>query len=240
MGSRRLPGKVLLPLGHSNVLGYLIDRIKKFSLIKSSTLIVATTLRSEDDAIALFCQINSITCFRGSDNNVLERFYVCATKFSSDIIIRLTADCPLMCPSELYRLYEFFQYKQADYAYFDESYPEGICADIFTFDLLKEAWSHSAKGFQLEHVTPYMHSQINTRSICGLSYEPDCSDLRFTVDTPNDIKLVRRVVDYMESNGHGYCFDMLRIIAFLRSNHEVFLINHDEVRNASYDVFRSS
>ena len=138
--------KVLLPLGCSTVLGYLVDRIKTLELNKGFNIIVATTSKPEDDAIADFCKLHSISCFRGSENNVLDRFYNCAKKFGTDIVIRLTADCPLSCPDQILRLYNFFQHKKADYVYFDESFPEGICADIFSFDFLQEAWKNSTES----------------------------------------------------------------------------------------------
>ncbi|KZR78106.1 cytidylyltransferase domain-containing protein [Prochlorococcus marinus] len=237
LGSSRLPGKVLLPLGKTTVLGYLVNRIGSSKIINNIKLIVATSNDKRDDTLFNYCQKNSINCFRGDELNVLDRFYKCALQYRISTIIRLTADNPLICTDQLFNLYDTFLSRKADYVFFDQSYPEGICADIFSMKLLQEAWKCATSAEDFEHVTPYMHKNKHSKRIFGVSFEPNCSDLRFTIDTKTDFNVVVKIVNEMESIHGNTSYNMHQIISFLRSRPDIKTLNQHIERNKSYDVF---
>lgn len=232
--SKRLPKKVLLPLGKTNVLGFLLERIN--CLKNDFNIVVATTNKDFDNDIEVFCKKNKTKCFRGNEDNVLERFYECAKKYNFNKIIRLTADCPLICPKELKKLSDFYKSSKADYAYFDESYPEGICADIFSFKTLEKSYKNAYLIDDLEHVTPYMHKNKDTFKVNSFSLKDNMSHLRFTIDNELDYQSVYEISTNLYQK-YNYHFDMYQIIEFLEKNSDIIEINKNVKRNESFNVF---
>lgn len=156
MGSTRLPKKVMLNILEKPILWHVINRVSKASLIDK--LIVATTTNNEDDAIVEFCKNNGILFFRGSENDVLDRYYQCAKEYNITDIARITADCPLHDPNVIDMIIK--EYMGNDYDYVSNSieytFPDGLDVEIFSFDALKIAWENAKLVSEREHVTPYM------------------------------------------------------------------------------------
>lgn len=156
MGSTRLPKKVMLNILEKPILWHVINRVSKASLIDK--LIVATTTNNEDDAIVEFCKNNGILFFRGSENDVLDRYYQCAKEYNITDIARITADCPLHDPNVIDMIIK--EYMGNDYDYVSNSieytFPDGLDVEIFSFDALKIAWENAKLFSEREHVTPYM------------------------------------------------------------------------------------
>ena len=232
--SKRLPKKVLLPIEKTNVLGFLYNRIK--SLNKNFEIIVATSTKEIDDNIEKFCKKEKIEVFRGDEDNVLERFYECSIKYNLQIIMRLTADCPLICPKQLKNLYGFYKQYNLDYTFFDESFPEGICADLFSFKSLEKVYKNTNHPEDLEHVTPYMHKNKKDFNIRGFSLNKSFNNLRFTIDTDLDYLVVKKITNSLYKK-FGYEFDMYKILEFLEQNNEIININNKIKRNESFNVF---
>lgn len=221
MGSTRLPGKVLVDLCGHPVLYHIIKRVQQAEYI--DRILVATSTSPEDDQVANYCQSIGIDCFRGSECNVLSRYFYAAKAFNigqEDVIVRLTADNPLVDPRVLDDLLAYF--KQCKYSYANTSgFPLGIGGEAFTFSALKDAFENAAKHYEKEHVTPYMYREGCT--IGQLISMTDDSRFRFTMDTAEDYEFVRRVYSALYHGTHD--FYLKDILDFLEKNPDVIEIN---------------
>lgn len=196
MTSTRLPGKVLMNIAEKPMLYYHVKRAAWSGI----PLYVATTVNKEDDCLVDFCQEHEINCFRGSEHNVLERYYLCATENKLDVIVRVTSDCPLI---DGYMIQEAVsRYIKRDDPqlylsnYLTRCFPRGFDFEIFSFSLLKEAYENAFKESHREHVTPYINQNIsgNVR-FEHFTREKDASKYRITVDTEDDFILMKELIE---------------------------------------------
>ena len=162
---------------------------------KLDHIIVATSTQLEDDPIAELCRAEGFDLFRGSLENVLDRFFSAADSVNADPVMRLTADCPLTDPAVLDTLIEFFQAGEYDYASntISPSFPDGLDAEIMRFSALKKAWKNSFLPSQFEHVTPYIYNSPEEFKLGSLQNQVDLSHLRWTVDEAVDLAFVREI-----------------------------------------------
>ena len=203
MGSQRLPGKVLATVGGTPILGLIIKRISTARL--SGEIVVATTQRHEDDAIEQLSTQFGVTCFRGADEDCLDRYYQAAKSFQAETVVRLTADNPLIDDSLLdWALEEFFAAKpRCDYLDTSSSntFPLGLSVEVFSFSALEISWHDTLDPALREHVTPYIRQHGERFELKHLSCPQDYSHLRWTVDTADDLKFVRALYDHF---GHDH------------------------------------
>lgn len=193
MGSTRLPNKVLKDLCGKPVLQHIINRVSKSRYIEK--IVVATSIEEEDNKIEKFLKTQHIKCFRGSQNNVLERFYQCAKEYEGKTILRLTSDNALIDPEIIDEGIEFFRNRpEIDYLYYREGLPLGMAVEIFTFDALKRAYKEAIDKECLEHVTPYLYrNKEKFRALRAASIGQDRSYLRWTMDTQEDYQLIQNI-----------------------------------------------
>jgi glutamate-1-semialdehyde 2,1-aminomutase len=194
MGSSRFPGKVAKPLGTTTVLGMCLKRLKLSEVIDN--IVVATTLDPLDQKVIEIATSEEVGYFIGDSQDVLRRFYDCAVDFNGDLILRITADCPFIDPTLIDEALVFFQENNLDY-FCNQSplqYPDGLDFDIFTFDLLKKTFLEANTKYDREHVTPFMKQVPNLRSL-PIQIEADYSKLRWTVDEPEDLIVLNRVLE---------------------------------------------
>ena len=159
LGSKRLPGKILKKFKNISYLELMIRRLQKSKTI--GKIIVATTKKKKDKKILALCNILKIPCFRGSENDVIDRYYKVAKKLNEKNIIRLTADCPLIDPKVVDKVVNSFFMSRADYATntMPPTYPDGMDVEIFKFKNLETAWKVSRKLKNLrEHVTTHIRN----------------------------------------------------------------------------------
>ena len=195
MTSTRLPGKVLLPILGRPMLAYEIERLRKTRGV--DRIVLATTVNSTDDAVAEFCAAQGLDCHRGSEHDVLARYYEAAVKFDARVVVRATADCPLIDPDVVARvLDEFASADGCDYAsnMLTPTFPYGMAAEVFTFAALKEAFVNAREPAEREHVTPYIYWHPERFRMRSVTMSPDLSGHRWTVDTPEDFALVNRIL----------------------------------------------
>lgn len=195
MGSTRLPGKVLKGLCGSTLLERIFERLG--SLRHRATLVVATTLNERDDVIERLCSSKKIDCFRGSEEDVLERYYLCAKKYGFTDIVRLTADNPFVDVEELDNLIDLHERTRADYTHSFGVLPVGAGAEAFTFAALERSFREGKKPNHREHVNEYIQENPGLFSIEVLSV-PEAKnrpDVRLTVDTPEDFERARRIIE---------------------------------------------
>ena len=195
MSSTRLPGKVLMKLDKKHtVLDYLINQLKHSKLL--GKIIIATTNLEEDNAIVNFAKKNEIEYFRGESDDVLDRYYQCAKNFSSDNILRITADNPLVDPTVIDDLIINYQKSSCDYASTNlaRTYPFGIDAEIFSFNTLEKTWKNAILPSEREHVSSYMKKNSKIFKQFNLRNKIKVPLVRLTIDREVDLELFRIVI----------------------------------------------
>ncbi len=194
MGSQRLPGKALMEiLPGTTVLSSTIAQIRCCK--KVDEMIVATTANAEDDAIAVEANKAGTAVFRGSAADVLDRYYKCANAHSASVIVRITADNPLVDPHITDAAIGMFADSSADYVSNTQprTFPDGINVEVFSFQALQTAWNKAKEQQEREHVTPYIYNNPSKFKIKNMVRGENLSHLRLTVDYNEDLKLVRKI-----------------------------------------------
>jgi len=222
MNSKRLPGKVMKTINGEPLIGILIRRLKKSGL----KLVLLTSEKSENDALANYVHGLGIDVFRGSEQNVLKRFYDASNKFMPKTIIRVTGDNPLLDGIFVKDNYAFFNSFKNNRKYLaiglSKTYPIGMGFEIFSSNLLKEAYNNIKYSSEREHVTPYMHQNIPRNIyIIAPSRHPSKATYRLTVDTPEDFEMIERLITDHQANQ----LNLEEIIAVLDRNPRLLKIN---------------
>jgi len=235
-GSKRLPGKVLLDLGGKPVLWHVVNRVLHSK--KIDHVIVATTTLDEDNRIEEFCRKEGISFYRGSSDDVLSRYYNAAQdiRFKEgqlNFIVRITADCPFIDPEIIDIVVETMITSNYDYVSngLPPTYPDGLDVEIFTFNALKEAYTHARLLSEREHVTPYIIKNDSFRKL-NVSNDKDLSHLRWTLDEPEDYQFIQKVCNCLFKENP--LFHMQDILNLLSKHPELEKINKKFQRNEGY------
>ena len=186
IGSKRLPGKVFLKLNNKPLIWWVISRLKRVKEINN--IIIATTKRKEDDKLINWSKKNKINYFRGSQRNVLNRYYNCAKKFKGQIIVRITADDPLKDYSIVSKFIQILQKKKLDYVSntIKPTFPVGLDVEVIRIEVLKNLNSLVKTNYDKEHVTQYLIRNYKKFKVMNVKYKQNLSQLRMTIDTKND------------------------------------------------------
>jgi spore coat polysaccharide biosynthesis protein SpsF len=199
MGSTRLPGKVLKPIAGRPMLSYQVERLRRVRL--ANAIVVATTTNLADVAIVEFCAAEGISCVRGSEGDVLSRYYDAARLISAEAIVRVTSDCPLICPELIDQMIGHFTDVTESFDYVSNmikpSWPYGMAVEVFSAAALWEAHDKASAPDEREHVTPYIYWRPDKFRIKSVQMSPDLSHHRWTVDTPEDFELVSRILEVL-------------------------------------------
>lgn len=226
MTSSRLPGKVLIDIAGFPMLYHVIKRVS--SALMVDQIVVATTDDPTDDPIEEFCKSKNVSCFRGHPFDVLDRYYQAASKFQADIIVRITADCPIMDPLLIDSLIQSYLETEVDFAAnrlpppWKRTYPIGLDIEIVHFKALEKAWREAETQFEREHVMPYFYDQPGRFKILLAHHEPDYGEKRWTVDTPQDLELINLI---FQNFSPRIDFSWLEIIDLTKSNPDLEKIN---------------
>lgn len=233
MGSSRLPGKVLKKILDKSILEIHLDRLSSSNEI--SGIVVATTTEPADDKICEYLKKRNIDFFRGSEHDVLDRYYQTAVKYQPEIILRVTSDCPLIDPKLVDQLVLEMKSKRPDYISntLIERFPDGQDIEVFTFEALEKAWKEATKGSEREHVTPYIKYNSdfygkNRFRAKNYDCDEDYSKIRMTVDEPEDLLVIKKLISALGTNAawEEYCNFMIE--------HNIDKINADIIRNEGY------
>jgi glutamate-1-semialdehyde aminotransferase/spore coat polysaccharide biosynthesis protein SpsF (cytidylyltransferase family) len=231
MNSSRLPGKVLADVAGRPMLWRVIQRVKKSALVQR--VMVATSVHATDDAIAEFCRMHEIAFFRGSETDVLDRYYQAAQSCAAETIVRITGDCPLIDGAVVDKVVEQFFHSGADYAANTllSTYPDGLDTEVFSFAALQSAWQNAALPAEREHVTPYFRTSARFRiANVASDFDPAAGQMRWTVDEPRDLEFVRAIFARFKERAFT-CHDVLRL---LRQAPELSDFNDGAIRNEGY------
>jgi len=216
MGSSRLPGKVLKPVLGKPLLEYQWERLK--SVRGADQIVVATTTSSADDQIVEFCRTRGIDCFRGSEADVLSRYYEAATTYDADIVVRVTSDCPLIDPDVIdAAISRFGEYGDEQCNYLsntlERTFPRGLDVEVMAYDALEAAHKVARQLPEREHVTPYIYTHPHIFRLKQLTADSDMSRHRWTVDTEKDFELVKMMLEALYPVTPGFrledCLDLL-------------------------------
>ncbi len=199
MASSRLPGKVLLDLGGRPVLAWVVERCRRAQTV--SQVVVATTDDPADDPLAMVCEQRGWPIFRGSQFDVLDRFYQAACRYEAQVIVRVTADCPLIDPDALDLVVNEFIRGGVDFAANrlppprHRTWPIGLDTEVCAMAGLERAWREAGQKFEREHVMPYFYDQEGRFRVKIVEHDPDYGHMRWTLDTPEDLLLLRALVE---------------------------------------------
>jgi spore coat polysaccharide biosynthesis protein SpsF len=217
MASTRLPGKIMKEVLGKTLLEHQIERLRRVK--QADKLVIATTDHGEEQPIVDLCERLEVDSFRGSENDVLSRYYGAATQYGADMVVRITSDCPLIDPAVVDGVIDHFQrrHSEVDYAsntFPELTYPRGMDTEVFSYRALKEAYQEAVDLPEREHVTIFIKRRPERYRIVNLPYRQDVSRHRWTVDTPEDLELIARILTALYPQNPEFtledCLDLLK------------------------------
>jgi len=249
MGSSRLPGKVLLDIAGLPMLALVVERTRRAKTVDE--VVVATTNEPDDDLIATLCHEHGYSFFRGSQHDVLDRYFQAAQIFNAEVIVRITADCPLIDPKVIDQTVNAFFGKAAsklgivtcilppggtdinkplselesvgeknheiDFAAnrlpppWGRTFPIGLDTEVCSFRVLEIAWEEALEAHHREHVMPYFYENPSRFRVLLVNYRKDFGELRWTVDTSEDLELVRQIFAQFDGRLDFSWFEVLSL-----------------------------
>tara|TARA_B110000014_G_scaffold209787_1_gene161412 strand:- start:3821 stop:4573 length:753 start_codon:yes stop_codon:yes gene_type:complete len=230
--SRRLPNKILLHIEGKSMLWHVINRIKN---IYSDEIIIATTTRDMDDVIVKIGEDFGVKIFRGKTDDVLDRFYQAAKKYAVDVIIRITADCPLIDANESNKVLKEFMKGDYDYISNDsETYPNGLDTECFSFKALEDSWNESRLKSDREHVTSYIWKNPKKFriSVVNNNSKSKLDDMKWSVDNKEDFNFVKTI--YSKLYDYDNDFTMNDVLKLLAKEPKLKNINSNFIKNEGY------
>jgi spore coat polysaccharide biosynthesis protein SpsF len=238
MGSSRLPGKVLMDIAGKLMIQRVVERARRAETL--DLVSIATTIDPSDNPIAAFTISTGVACTRGNLHDVLDRYYHAARLHNADVVVRITADCPAIDPALVDQTvntlidggYDFVANRLPPP--FPRTFPIGLDVEVCTFAALQRAWREANQPFQREHVMPFVYEGVkldgqqpipNTENyslstgisphgfkIALLNHSPDYGSLRWTVDTAEDLEMMRRIFNFLEDKNDFTWYDLLAIV----------------------------
>lgn len=227
MGSTRLPGKVLARVVGKPLLWHIVTRLRRSKRLDG--LILATSTMPQDDVLERFAAELDLPCFRGSETDVLSRFYRAATQWGADIIVRVTADCPLIDPKVVDSVIDVHLRSGADYTSntLVRTYPRGLDTEVLTYEAIAMAYRAAKEEYEREHVTPYIWQHPELFQLQSVEAEGKLRrpELRLTVDTEGDLSLIRSIYEALYPGDP--LFDTEKVIDLLEQQPELAWLNKD-------------
>lgn len=232
-GSTRFPGKVFADIDGRPLLWHVVNRLRYVDSIDD--IVVATTTNALDDDIETWCRDEGVKCFRGNEEDVLDRYYHASCAYPSDVIVRITADDPFKEPGVIEKVIRKLMDEGHDLVTnnFPVSFPEGLDCEAFTIKVLKLMEESTDDPFEREHVTQYVYHNPDKFSIGNVANDRDLSSYRWTIDNKEDYEMVKAVYACRQSGSNGILL-MDEILRILDANPQISKINSDVKRSAMY------
>lgn len=233
MGSTRLWGKVMKKIMGKSTLWHLANRLKKSKFIDK--IIIATTTNKKDDVIKEFASEYHLGIYRGSENDLVDRYYNTARKYNADVIVRIWGDCPLIDPEIIDKAMEKFLSYKADYAnnFNPRTFPLGMDIEIYSFNTLEQIWKETNDPFFREYPFEYIYANQNSLTAIYLKNDIDLSDLHWTVDYIEDFELIKTIFEKLYSKDR--VFNMKDILNLINKYPELKRTNKRLERNIEYN-----
>ena len=230
MSSSRLPQKVLLPLAGMPIIAQIYRRLKYCRTLDQ--IILATSTNADDDPIAALCKKIAIPCYRGSLNDVLDRYYQAATQYQASTIVRITSDCPVIDPVVVDAVVTGYQAGTYDYYCLSGNFPDGLDVEVMSYTALERAWKEAKLVSEREHVGPYLNKHPELFKTGGLNLFEGLSHFRWTVDEPRDYELLKTIYERLDREDHIFLTnDILRL---MRNEPDLISLNTGIIRNEGY------
>lgn len=216
MGSTRLPGKVLKEVLGRPLLGYLIERLSQANEIDD--IVILTTDNARDEPIVAFCENHGIAFYRGSEEDVLDRYLQAALERKPDAIVRITSDCPLIDPEVVDQVVKSYREGAANYDYVSNTltatFPRGLDTEVFSYKALQKVDKEALTPEEREHATLYIYRHPEIFRLKNIEHKPDLSLNRWTVDTAEDFALVSLILEHLYPQKHDFRLkDVLLLLA---------------------------
>ena len=222
-GSSRLPNKVLRKIKGKTLLELYINRVKQCQLVDK--IVIATTTKSEDEEIEKISHTHGIECFRGSESDLLDRYYQCAKKYDADVVVRLGSDNPFVDFRVIDRAVQIFKDNEVDFVtnHFEPTYPEGLDVEVYSIHALEKSWNEATLLSEREHVFPYIQNHQDQFKIINFKQDKDCSHLRWSIDYECDYKMTKVIYDYLYEKNQ--VFPQEDILQLLEKHPEIAEMN---------------
>ncbi len=237
MTSTRLPGKVLKPLGSRTAVGYVFHQLSASKRLTKSVLVTSTD--QTDDPLVSWAKRHKTECERGSLKDVLDRYYQAAKAYKADVVVRITADCPLIDPAIVDVVIERYMQGDCDYCsnIVPPTFPDGLDTEVFSFEVLERVWKEASHPVEREHVTAFIHNFSKNFRMANVAAPADYSKLRWTLDTPQDYEFLNRVIQNLEMKyikQPDARFSMRDVLELLNEDKSLLEINNNSTRNEGY------
>lgn len=232
LSSTRFPRKIFAEICNKPLIWHIVERLRYSKSI--SDVVLATTENPVDDELVEWGKNNNLKVFRGSEDDVLSRYYFAAIEFNADTILRITSDDPFKDPYVIDSVYRMYVDEQLDFAYNNNppSFPEGLDTEIFSFSSISKAFHNSKDPFEREHVTQYFYRNPGFFKQKNFSYISDLSYLRLTIDTQEDFLMASII--YEKLYKENQIFKLNDIVNFIEKNQYLTIINQNVKRSSMY------
>ncbi len=236
LGSSRLPGKVLKEIQGKPMLWHVVERTKKAKTVNQ--VVVATTTDPGDESISSFCKAQGYPVYCGSVQDVLDRYYQAAKEYLADIVVRITSDCPLVDPGLIDTTVNALLEHDVDFTAnrlpppFTRTFPIGLDVEVCTFSALEKAWHEASSQHEREHVMPYLYEKQGRFKVWQVNNPVDYGKLRWTVDTPADLEVIRKVFAHFSGR---IDFNWQDVLALNENSPEIFKTNVGVVQKTLFD-----
>ena len=233
-GSTRFPNKVFADVNGKPLIWHVVNRLTHAKTIDK--IVIATTTNSKDDIIEKWCKENNVACYRGSESDVLNRYYSASVAHPSDVVVRITADDPFKEPAVIDAVVNKLINEGYDHVTnnFPPSFPEGLDCEAFKFSALKKSEETTQDPFEREHVTQYIYHNPDKFKIGNVSSENNLSYLRWTIDKEEDYEMVKEIYAHRDPKNSGILL-LDEILDILDKNPEISNINSSVERSAMYN-----
>lgn len=226
MGSTRLPGKALMDLAGERVLTRVVNRTRR--AVTVDEVVVATTTAPADDRIVRLCEERGWPCFRGSEDDVLDRYYQAAVQHEADSVVRITSDCPLTDPEVIDKVVQESSSSAPEVDYvsntLERTFPRGLDVEVVNLTAMEKAWQEDDNPAWREHVTPYVYRHPEIFRLRNVANDENLSRMRWTVDTAEDLAFVRRIYDHFKGDEFTWR-EVLNLLAL----HPEWLVTNEQV-----------
>lgn len=230
--SSRFPNKIFTEIAGLPLIWHVVNRLRKSKLLDE--IIIATTINKADDQVVSWANQNNIKIFRGSEDNVLKRYFEAANYFNIDTIVRITADDPFKDYQIMDMVIKRFFEERADLATNNNppSYPEGLDIEVFSFAALRDAVKKASSEFEKEHVTQHFYLNPQCYRIVNMMNNTNLSHLRWTIDEEKDLQMAQNVYNELFNNDKNFL--MQDIIDLIKQKPEIAQINNTVKRSEMY------
>lgn len=230
MTSTRLPGKILKPIMGKPMLQIQLERLSRAQTI--SKIVLATTVNRDDDRVAGLAEALGVEYYRGSEPDVLDRYYQAAVQANADVVMRVTGDCPAIDPAICDKVVDKFFAHGVDFMRTGETFADGLDCEVFTFKSLEVAWKEAKLAYEREHVTEYITQHPERFAFEVLESDLDSGKYRLTVDEPEDFELISRVAAFFGDEFVNV--GTQEIIAYLKQQPDIVALNSHFIRDEAY------